>query len=58
MSTSEERGDHVIEIREFVKSGAITTASRSILTQYSTWLCNSGARSFFLVESMSKFASW
>lgn len=47
MSTSEERGDHVIEIREFVKSGAITTASRSTLTQYSTWLCNPGARSSF-----------
>jgi hypothetical protein len=47
MSTSDERDGHVIEIRNFVSSGAITTASRSTLTKYSTWLCNPGARSTF-----------
>ena len=40
MSTLEERAAWVVEIREFVRSGAIDSAPRSTLTKYSAWLCH------------------
>jgi hypothetical protein len=47
----EERAAWVATIRESVASGAIETASRATLTEYSTWLCNPLARSAFSGDS-------
>ncbi|MDP1639078.1 MAG: hypothetical protein Q8K74_03370 [Candidatus Nitrotoga sp.] len=47
MDTFKNRAAWATKIRDAVHSGTIATASRTTLTEYSTWLCNPLANSTF-----------